>query len=740
MMLSSCQRHHPMEAAGKELTAPKVQELTKEIMSEAEQLSLFDKVLAEVIAEVDEEISQGIEVPLPKDMAGGYTHERHKRNFFILEKAGNLYRITKENKYASYIKESLMAYADMYPTLPLHPTQKSYATGKIFWQCLNDANWLVYVSQAYGAILDTLSSSERNHLETQLFRPMADFLSIENPKFFNRIHNHSTWANAAVGMIGLVMNDKDLIDRALYGLPIKENNTLTKDNDGGYIYEQGMAKAGFLAQLDGSFAPDGYFTEGPYYLRYAIFPFLKFSQALSRRMPELDIMNYRDGIMTKAIYALLNQTDANGQFFPINDAQKGMSWNARELVTAVDILYYEDPSNKTLLDIARRQAKVLLDETGLAVSKALEAGEAEPYRQTPMIYGDGEDGSEGGVGILRNGQTCLVMKYSAQGMGHGHFDKLSYSLYDDVGEVVQDYGAARWVNIDQKGGGRYLKENQSFAKQSIAHNTAVLNSTSHYVGMIEKGELHHPFLYFANYEDADRQIMSAKDTNAYEGVELHRTMILLTDESLPNPLTVDLFRVSGKVPAQVDLPLWFQGHVLATDFEYTKSLSELRPLGDSYGYQHVWQQASTAIDEDQNHTLTWFAQGKFYTTTFSASSGEELIIGMAGANDPSFNLRHDPVLIRRKPAVTDALFASVIESHGTYDPISEIPLNPYSDIKTLDVLQDDEVYTIIKLSTNEGISWIIGIANQSLDQSMNHALSLADQQLSWTGPYTITKL
>ena len=740
IVLTSCQRRHAPDISSQE-SIPATREST--ITSEAnfEQLSLFDKVLEEVKAEVDAEIRNGIEVPIPRDMAGGYTHERHKRNFFILQKAGNLYTITNENKYLNYIKESLIAYAKLYPTLPLHPTQKSYATGKIFWQCLNDANWLVYVSQAYAAIYESLSEEERIYLETDLFRPMADFLSIENPQFFNRIHNHSTWANAAVGMIGLVMDDGDLVDKALYGLPIPEGNSLDKDNDGGYIYEKGMAKAGFLAQLDGSFAPDGYFTEGPYYLRYAIFPFLIFSKALSKHMPELNIMNYRNGIMTKAIYALLNQTDANGRFFPINDAQKGMSWNARELVSAVNILYFEDPSNKTLLDIARRQGKVLLDETGQTVSDALQNGEAQPYHQVPMIYGDGKDGNEGGVGILRNEQTCLVMKYSAQGMGHGHFDKLSYSLYDDQGEVVQDYGAARWVNIDQKGGGRYLKENQTFAKQSIAHNTAVLDNTSHYEGMIEKGELDHPYLFFADYSDLNQQIMSAKDTNAYEGIELHRTMILLTDQSLPNPLTIDLFRISGAELAQVDLPLWFQGHVLATDFTYIKSLESLQSLGDGHGYQHIWKEASATIIDDGMQLLTWFAQGKFYTTTFTTSSGEELIIGMSGANDPSFNLRNDQVLIRRKANVNNTLFASVVESHGTYNPIDEIPINPYTDIKNVEVLQDDEAYTVVNLTTNEDLSWTIGIANQSNDKAMNHSLSLADdKKLEWKGPYTISKL
>ena len=64
---------------------------------------LFDKVLADAKAELEAEIAEGIEVPIPKDMAGGYTHERHKRNWFMMQQAGALYQITGQEKYAIYI-------------------------------------------------------------------------------------------------------------------------------------------------------------------------------------------------------------------------------------------------------------------------------------------------------------------------------------------------------------------------------------------------------------------------------------------------------------------------------------------------------------------------------------------------------------------------------------------------------------------------------------------------------------
>jgi hypothetical protein len=98
------------------------------------------------------------------------------------------------------------------------------------------------VSQAYDCIYDWLPENVRQQLEKNLFRHFADFISVENPQFFNRVHNHSTWGNAAVGMIGLVMNDNELIHRALYGI---ENDGLedgAKDNDGGLIKSEGESR------------------------------------------------------------------------------------------------------------------------------------------------------------------------------------------------------------------------------------------------------------------------------------------------------------------------------------------------------------------------------------------------------------------------------------------------------------------------------------------------------------------
>ena len=101
---------------------------------------------------------------------------------------------------------------------------------------------------------------------------------------------------------------------------------------------------------------------------------------------------------------------------------------------------------------------------------------------------DGANGDEGAIGIIRSKELSLMMKYAKHGMGHGHFDRLGFILYNGADEVIQDYSAARWVNIEHKDGGGYLKENNTWAKQTVAHNTLVVNQTSQFNGQVDEAE------------------------------------------------------------------------------------------------------------------------------------------------------------------------------------------------------------------------------------------------------------
>lgn len=733
-LLASCQEQVSKDSSSEHPNLILTKKGVDAMKTSLGKIPLFDKSVDAVRLQVDEEIMNGIEVPVPKDLAGGYTHERHKANFFTMEKAGVLFQITGDEKYAVYIRDMLLEYAKIFPTVGKHPATRSYARGKFFWQCLNDANWLVYTAQAYDCIYDWLDEETRNKLNSQLFRPYADYVSIENPKFHNRLHNHSTWANAAVGMIGLVMDDEELVDRALYAFDIKNDSSLI-DNDGGTLDLKGYKEGGFLAQIDHSFSPDGYYTEGPYYQRYAMYPFLIFAQGLANKRPELDVLNYRDGLLIKAVTTLINQTNSQGEFFPINDAQKGMSLASRELVMAVSMAYYFGGNDAGLLSIIEEQGKVPLNDAGLAAAQAIAEGKAKKYEFKSMEITDGANGDEGAIGILRSEDVTLVLKYAKHGMGHGHFDRLGFLLYDETGEIIQDYGSARWVNIKHKDGGGYLKENHSWAKETVAHNTLVINKDSHFDGNVKEADktAGTPY-YFTSTEQI--QIASAKELNAYENVEMHRTMAVVNIKELEKPLVIDLFSVQAPKGTRYDLPLYYQGELMSTN-QKIETNNVLTPMGTNDGYQHLWAEGQTDLTGDV-YRMTWFNNKRFYTITSIVEPGDEVLLTRIGANDPNFNLRRDPGMIHRRTG-GNTLFASVYEMHGSYDYATERPLNLFTSVADIKVLSKSIDYAAVELTLESGEQYQFSFSLNDREETSNHSIGIPNGKLEWTGVYNFRK-
>ena len=713
----------------------------QEIRQQLGKVPLFDSSLATIKKEVDAEMLNPISVPIPKDMSGGFTHEQHKKNYLILQKAGVLYQILNDEKYAIYVRDVFIEYAKIYPNLPLHPQTRSYARGKLFWQALNDANWLVYMSQAYDCIYEFLSKKERKFLEKDLFKPAAEFLSVGSPQFFNRIHNHSTWGNVGVGMIGLVMKDKTYIDYALNGLKSDGIAEDARDNDGGLIKKKGQ-KPGFFGNLDEPFSPDGYYTEGPYYQRYAMYPFLIFAQALQNDKPEMKIFEYKNGVLLKSVKALLNLTNSAGEFFPLNDGQKGMSYYSSELVTAVDIAYYYDKQDPTLLSVAKSQGQVALDPTGLKVAIAIRDGLEKPFEKKSLLLKDGADGKQGSIGIIRSkkgdNEFTLVMKNTSQGLSHGHYDKLSFSYYNNDNEIVQDYGLARFVNIEQKKGGSYLNENKTWAKQTIAHNTLVQDETSHFNGDFETGSKFFSELFLYDDSNPEIQIVSAKETNAYPKTQLQRTMVVLNLSNFEKPLLLDIFDVKSNEVHQYDLPYYYFGQFLSTNFKY-ETPKMLEPLGSKNGYQHLWKEGFASV-KDKNTKFTWMNNNQFYSLTSITSSDDQIILARIGANDPEFNLRRDPAFIIRKKDTQNTTFVTALETHGSYGYVSESAKNSYSNIDQLEIVFQDTIYIGIKITDKKGIKTLLLLNTKINDALQKNEISLDNKVYKWTGNYFISTI
>lgn len=685
------------------------------------KLPLLKKSFEEIRTSVDRALAEKIDVPVPVDPAGAYTHERHKSNYSTMYQAGLLYVITREQKYADYIRRMLLAYADLVPTLKNHPQSRGSSPGRLFHQALNDANWLVYSAQAYDCIYTTLQSADRRKIEDWAFRPLCRFLTGDLKSWFNLIHNHGVWATVAVGMTGFAIGDDQLVQQALYGT----------ERDG---------KGGYLALLQELISPDGYYTEGPYYTRYAVLPFFVFAQALEKKMPELKIFQQRDQVLRKLFYTAIQFTNTNGAFFPVNDALKEKTYVSSELVFALNMVYHFYGRDSALLGITARQQKVLLNGYGHSVASGYEKHKNKlplfPYRTTEVR--DGAEGTRGGMSLLRSGEgstlQTLLFKYTSHGLSHGHYDRLNLVLYDQGNEILTDYGAARFINVEQKDGGRYLPENKSFAMQTIAHNTVTVDEISHFRAKEADAEKMAPEKLYS-MTGGTVNAVCARDTNAHPGVVLERTVISV-NRTGQAPLVLDVFRAISATSHQYDLPFWYSGQVISAGFPISLPSSGLQPLGKQYGYQHIWKEAE-GKPASSTPSLTFLNGNSFYTISTWSDTTTRLAFLRSGAADPNFNLRREPAWLIRKQG-KESLFFSVIERHGYFSGITEASTGSRPGVKELRVLLQTASYTVVQVIFHQQPALTLALAHADRTPTVAHSLTVEGITLDWKGPLYVS--
>ena len=690
-----------------------------EIKTALGKYPMADRSIKMIKNTVEKALSKPMEVPSPGE-AGGYEHERHKQNYREMQHAGILFTITADEKYAHFVRDMLLEYAKLYPTLGKHPFSHKQAPGKLFHQMLNETVWLTYTSMAYDCIYDWLDQATRDKIEKNVFRIIIDWFITENHHEFNRIHNHGTWTVCSIGLIGYVLEDQNLVDMALYGTE--------KDGNGG-----------FLKQLDLLFSPDGFYMEGPYYVRYAMRPFFFFAEAIQRNQPELKIYEHRDQILKKAYYSAVQTIFPNGVFPPINDASRTMDIKAPGVVLGNSLVYSQYGSDVNLLGVAKIQQEVILNGAGLKLAQDYAELDVVPdYDWGSTEFTDGYDGKQGGLGILRTGtgyaQSMLLMKYGVHGAGHGHFDKLHFIFYEQGKEIIPDYGFCRWINIEPKFGGRYLPENKSYAMQSIAHNTVTVDQKCQNNFSRKAADNMSAKRHFFDTSDPNAQVMSALADDYYPDVKMQRTMFLIKHARLEYPVIVDLYRLTSDKIHSYDYPIHHRGQFITSNFQFEANAQSQKPLGDDYGYQHIWNEASAKTNESPK--ITWLDGNRYYSLISAASPNSEIFLGRTGANDPNFNLISEPMFIIRRQA-KDHLFATVIEPHGYFNEAREQSDNARGNLLEVKITGHNNTGSVIEVVGKNDLHWRIMVNNGKASETEKHSVVFEGKEYSWVGNFKV---
>lgn len=680
---------------------------------------LFKESYQEIKDNVDAWIAKGLDVPVPKDAAGGYTHEKHKENYNQMFYAGLMYNITGEKKYFDVVRAAFLKYAALNPTLKNHPEATSTSPGRIFWQALNDANWLVYAGMAYDMIAKDLSVADKKTIADGAFKPIVDYFLGERKDWFNLIHNHAVWACAGVGIVGIATDNEEYVKAALYGFNAPE-------------------RAGFLAHMDLLFSPDGYYNEGPYYTRYAVLPFYLFAASLDHAKPEMKIFQYRNSILQKALNGALEQTNTDGAFYSYNDALKEKTYTSNEIVVAIGIARKAYGENDSYLPIAKAQDRVVINEGGLLLAKEL-AGKKQwnkdyPYKS--VEFKDGAKGEKGGVSIIRNGGgknlSSLIFKYSSHGLSHGHYDKLNINLYDGGSEILQDYGAARFIGVEQKYGGRYLPETRTYAQQTIAHNTVTVDGNSHFNGVEDESEKYAPTKIFSSVGNNAVQVVSSLDTNAYKNVKMQRTIYSIMLPDAKKPLYLDLFKLLSNSFHKYDLPFNYAGTVIETNFKYQAFNKKQEALGTKNGYQFLWNEAEAHLGNTMTQ-FTFLNNNKFYTISSICGDSSNRNFTRVGASDPNFNLRPQTSYIISADGMNKT-FVNIIELHGNHNTVNEVASAAYPAVTKVELLTDTDEYSAVE-TIIKGNKLLVVQNNKG--KTGQHNLTISGKQYAWDGAYQV---
>jgi len=380
---------------------------------------------------------------------------------------GLAWRFTGQPEYAEKARRILVAYADLYPTLPIHDNNNRPDTrtgARVMSQTLSEASWILPLLFGYDLVRDTLSAQDRSHIENSLLRSAAAVIRKNNAGK----SNWQSWHNAALLGIGLLLADRELTSLALDG------------------------PGGFRFQLRESITADGPWFEGSWgYHFYALQPLLLTSEMAARAgipVPEA-------AALKRMFEAPLVSVFPDGTLPNFNDSGY-TSLTAEARWYDVGYRMFGDPR---YLAVAAKGERTL---EGLLWGAESLASQAPAELLSALL-------PDAGIATLRvrGSDHTLAVKFGPHGGGHGHYDKLTFVSYANGARLAADPGTQAYA----------AKTHATWDKMTVAHNTISVDGRP-------QAEATGKLLEWIPLPDATLIRLDAGP--AYPGVALERTILL----------------------------------------------------------------------------------------------------------------------------------------------------------------------------------------------------------------------
>ena len=515
-----------------------------------------------------------------------------------------LWRLGNDERLADRAQQILWDYARHYPGYPIN--QRPRGSGKATFQSLDEANLLLPLCRGYDLLADRFTAKERQQLTDNLFRPAAQHLITYR---FNLVHNIECWHNAALAALGLLLEDRQLVDDSVNG------------------------PFGFHRQLDDGFGEDGYWWEGSSsYHFYTITALTTHAEVMQQTAPELATDPRLEAMFLVPLRLVL----PDKRLPAFNDC-----WFFSSLTGMVCHGTPEAPAQyEAAFDWFGRPefAQVIRwsypDGTRDSLQSLLHGQTLPPAGD--FVPADHDLLRPSGIALLRSGTTLesssvVALKAGPAGGTHGHPDKLSVSWYASGEPVSVDLGTPGYgIDLHQK-----------WFRQTVSHNTLVVDGISQ--PQLEAGTpwLSPPF--------TAARVTWPQDAGPYAGLSAIRILGVAPD------YFVDFLVVDPARECQMDW--WFR---LDAQWQAASGLqSAATPVLSGDGYQYV--EVQEALVGASPGVMEWRTQaGRGLRLYLPAPSGELIVRGAVPHNPASH--RSQTVLRRRQGA--GARFVAVFHEYG----------------------------------------------------------------------------
>jgi len=168
---------------------------------------------------------------------------------------GEAFLLTGDDRYARWVRDAMVAYADIYPNLKVHGSGRArmVKTGSGLYEAVRYVPLLL----AYDMTHDSPVYSQDDHaqIERGFLRPAVDLFRVpdySDPSDYRardlhyKCYNFQAWFISAVGMTGLLLRDPDLVDYAIDG-PYGLKHLLAHDiHDDGVFWERSLGYHHFV--------------------------------------------------------------------------------------------------------------------------------------------------------------------------------------------------------------------------------------------------------------------------------------------------------------------------------------------------------------------------------------------------------------------------------------------------------------------------------------------------------------